>query len=153
IIEESVAAFPNTDTDTDLSVAPTATGVETLTSLRSPDAPRTQSFRLGLPSGASLVEAENGGAEVLRAGQALLRVQPPAAIDATGAAVPVAMAVDGNTLTLTASPQIGAAYPILVDPLYEGFAWKTGATPTWAGWDTWTNNSSMPTGFGENWGA
>lgn len=153
IIEESVAAYPNVDTDTDLAVAPTSTGVETLTSLRSADAPHSQTFRLELPAGASLIEGKEGVAEVLQGGQELLRVLPPTAIDATGARVPVSMTVAGDTLTVTTSPKPGAAYPILVDPLYEGFAWKTGATPNWAGWDPWTYTGTIIPGFGENWGA
>lgn len=153
IIQESVAAYPNVDTDTDFAVAPTPTGVETLTTLRSPDAPRTQSFHLSLPSGASLIETEHGGAEILRAGESILKVMPASAIDATGASVPVSMTVSGDTLTVTVTPQVGTAYPILVDPLYEGFSWKNEATTNYSGWTPFSNSSTILNGYGKNWGA
>jgi hypothetical protein len=153
IIEESVAAYPNVAADTDLAVAPTPTGVETLTTVRSPDAPRTQTYHLDLPSGANLVEADLG-AEVVQAGQTILRVLPASAIDATGSKVPVSMTVSGDDLVLTVSPQVGTAYPVLVDPTFlpEGFNWKLGSTVGWAGWDPWTNHGNIIPGFGENWG-
>jgi hypothetical protein len=151
IIEESVAAYPNVDTDTDLAVAPMPTGVETLTTLRTPDAPRTQTFHLDLPEGASLIEADHG-AEVVRAGETILDVQPASAIDAAGTSVPVSMTVSGDELIVQVSPQVGTAYPILVDPLYEGFSWRNGATQGWSGWTPWTNTATIIPGFGENWG-
>ncbi|MGV1047831.1 MAG: hypothetical protein ACOYD4_04800 [Solirubrobacterales bacterium] len=153
IIEESVAAYPNVATDSDLAVAPTPTGVETFTTLRSSDAPRTQTYHLDLPSGANLIEADLG-AEVVQAGQTILRVMPASAIDATGSKVPVSMTVAGDDLTLTVSPQPGTAYPVIVDPTFlpEGFNWKIGSTVGWAGWDPWTNNGTIIPGFGENWG-
>jgi hypothetical protein len=143
IIEESVAAYPNTAADTDFAVAPTPTGVETLTTLRSADAPLEQTFRLRLPSGASLVERDHGGAEVRLDNETILRVPSPTAIDATGAPVPTSMRISGDTITVTTSPQVGTAYPILVDPMYEGFAWKNGATPGMAGWTSYTNTPLM----------
>ena len=44
VIDQSIGFLPNVATDTDLAVAPTPTGVETLTQLRSSDAPHVETF-------------------------------------------------------------------------------------------------------------
>jgi streptogramin lyase len=119
IAETSTAFFPNVAPDTDLTVAPTPDGVETLTQLRSPDAPRSQTFELSLPGDADLVEAEAGGAKVIQGGKAIVVIPPPTAYDAEGAEVPVSLDVSGKSLTITASPAEDSKYPVLVDPLYE----------------------------------
>jgi YD repeat-containing protein len=121
-IDGSTAFYPNVAEETDLAVVPTATGVETFTQLRSSDAPRSQTFELFLPSGASLAAAE-GGAEVRRGDELLLSVREPFAFDAAGEEVPVELEVSGSTLTLRASPAADALYPILVDPVFETYDW------------------------------
>lgn len=146
IIDESVAAYPNVETNTDFAVAPTPTGVETLTTLRAADAPRTQSFYLNLPPGASLVESQQG-AEVVRAGETLLVVHSPSAMDAMGADVPVEMTINGNTLTLNVSPDPETAWPVLIDPLYESFSWQSKATTSTAGWSSFSLRENMKSGF------
>lgn len=151
ILAESVAGYPNVDTDTDFAVAPTPTGVETLTTLRSPDAPLTQTFHLDLPAGADLIKADEG-AEAVLDGDTILKVNEPTALDAAGADVSVAMAITGHSLTLTVTPDQDASWPILVDPLYEGFSWKNEATTTWAGWVPFSNNATVIPGYGKNWG-
>src|SRR5690242_8694425 len=90
-IGSEAAFYPNVATDTDLSVVPTPTGVETFTQLRSPQAPQTQTFHLDLPAGAQLQANPEGGASVTREGESLLAIQPPSAIDAEGRTVPVAL--------------------------------------------------------------
>jgi streptogramin lyase len=119
IAEKSTAFFPNVAPDTDLTVAPTPDGVETLTQLRSPDAPRSQTFELSVPGDADLIEAAGGGAKVIQDGKAIVVIPPPTAYDAEGASVPVSLEVTGSSLTITASPPEDASYPVLVDPLYE----------------------------------
>ncbi|HEV7771225.1 MAG TPA: hypothetical protein VGO66_11295 [Solirubrobacterales bacterium] len=123
VIEDSVAFYPNVALDTDFLVAPTPTGLETLTQLRSADAPRSQTFDLQLPDGASLVSDGEGGARVNHAGAQLLSVPAPMAIDAEGQAVAVSMDVSGDSLILHVSPDASSAYPILVDPLYQYYSW------------------------------
>ena len=142
IIEESVAAYPNVDTDTDFAVAPTPTGVETLTTLRSPEAPRSQTFALEIPEGASLV-ATDDGAEVTKGDETLLTIKAPTAIDASGANVPAAMTVGGSSITVAVSPSQDTAWPVLVDPLYESFDWQAHATTNTEGWVE-INNTTSP---------
>ncbi len=60
--------FGEVETDTDQLVAPTARGVELFDLLRSAASPGTLRFRVGMPAGAELVEAEGGAAIGLRAG-------------------------------------------------------------------------------------
>jgi hypothetical protein len=123
-VEDHAAAFyPNVAKDSDLAVVPTPTGVETLTQLRSPDAPTVQTFNLALPAGATLEESEDGGAVVQVGGQPSLVVHSPTAIDAAGDQVPVSMSLQGSSLTLHVDPPSDAAYPILVDPVYENYYW------------------------------
>src|SRR4029077_12203043 len=122
-VDQSVGFFPNVATDSDLGVALTPTGVETLTQLRSSDSPHSQTFSLKLPAGAALQTTEDGGAAVVRGEETLLGVAAPTAIDATGADVPVSLNVSGDSLTLTVSPDETAKLPILVDPLFQTYEW------------------------------
>jgi hypothetical protein len=140
--EESTAFFPNVATDSDLTVAPTPTGVETLTQLRSPDAPRSQTFNLTLPAGASL-QANGAGAEVVRDGQVLIGIPKPTALDAEGNSVPVSLEVDGSSLTVEASPSSAAAYPILVDPVYQAYSWSSIGDPAFGDWKASSGNPNF----------
>jgi streptogramin lyase len=123
-IDNSIAAYPNVAADTDLAVAPTPTGFETLTQLRSDEAPHSQTFNLSMPEGAQLIASENGGAEVKRGGETLVGIDPPTAIDATGAEVPVSLEVSGNSLTLHVELDETENLPVLVDPLFQTYAWE-----------------------------
>lgn len=125
VVDASVAAYPNVARDTDLAVAPTPTGVETLTQFRSADSPRSQTFELQLPAGATLEATEEGGAAVVDGQETLVGVSPPTAVDASGAEVPVSLGVVGNSLTLTVSPEESTRFPLLVDPLYQAYEWAT----------------------------
>ena len=111
--------YAETETATDTLVAPRATGVEVFSQLRSPESPEQLRFDLRLPEGAQLRPSEKGSsAEVVSAdGDVMTEVTPPTASDAQGAAVPVTMQVEGDSLVLDV-PHRGAefAYPILVDP-------------------------------------
>ncbi len=147
-IEQSVAFYPNVAPETDLAWAMTPGGVESLTQLRSPEAPRSQSFQFELPPGASLSAVENGGAIVANAnGEQLLSISPPSAIDATGRSVPSSLEVAGSdSITLSVSPPPDAQYPILLDPVMNEYFWGPGATI--AGLSDWkttsTNASTYP---------
>jgi streptogramin lyase len=152
-IADSVAAYPNVARDTDFAVAPTPTGVETLTQLRSPESPRTQVFHLSLPPDAVLSASPDGGAAVLKGDETVVGIAPPTAIDAEGKAVPVSFSVDGDSLLLTASPDEAAEYPILVDPLFQTYEWEK-SQPTQSGI---CNSSHEPTTWNpcnrrEEWG-
>jgi streptogramin lyase len=128
IIDQSVGFAPNVATDTDLAVAPTPTGVETLTQLRSADSPHTETFTLDLPSGATLDATKGGGGAVNAGDETLVNVPPPTAIDASGARVPVSMEVSGDSLALTVSPSESAQLPILLDPLFQTYEWAGSKT-------------------------
>ncbi len=113
--------YPETEKATDTLIAPRANGVEVLEQLRSPESPEELRFELSLPEGATLRPAtRGGGAEVVSsAGEIMVEVPSPTAVDAQGAAVPVVMSVEGDSLVLhveLAGAEI--AYPVLVDPNY-----------------------------------
>lgn len=122
--DDSVAFYPNVANDTDLAVALAPTAVETLTQLRSIDAPRSQTFNLTLPQGAELRATENGGAKVSSGEETLIGIAPPLALDATGAKVPVSMEVAGSSLTLEVTPDESTKFPVLLDPLYQSYEWN-----------------------------
>ncbi len=119
VVEEGTAFFPNVAPDTDLAVAPTPDGMETLTQLRSPEAPQTETFDLSLPATAELHSTSVGGAEVSEGAKPLLVIPPPTALDANGQEVPVSLDVSGDALAIHADPSPETRYPVLVDPLYE----------------------------------
>ena len=128
VTDDNAAFFPNVAPDADFAVAPAPSGFETFSQLRDPESPTTQVYKLGLPNGAVLAETDAGGAEVVKDGEKLLAVQPPVAIDAGGSDVPVALGVDGDSLIVSADPPQGAAYPILVDPLWQSYEWAAKKT-------------------------
>jgi sugar lactone lactonase YvrE len=148
---DASAFYPNVAADTDLVVAAVPTGFETYTHLRSPEAPTQQKFALDVPAGAELRETNAGGAEVVAAdGSRVLSVSAPSAVDAEGSEVPAKIEVEGSSLILSADPSADAAYPILVDPIFDtyNFTGATGPGTTgkdWAG----THSGSQ---FGTIWG-
>jgi sugar lactone lactonase YvrE len=117
--EEGTAFYPNVGTDSDLTILPTPTGVETLTQLRSADAPHSETFNLSLPDGASLEEIEGGGVLATQGGYPLVKVEPPTAVDAKGQPVPASLTTRGHSITVEVTPSAGTAFPVLVDPVYE----------------------------------
>jgi sugar lactone lactonase YvrE len=153
--EEGTAFYPNVAADSDLTVLPTPTGVETLTQLRSADAPRSETFSLSLPDGASLEEIEGGGALVTKGSESLVKVDPPTAIDAEGRPVPASLTASGNAITVHVAPEQGAVYPILVDPVYEsGNYWQLNNSTEGIGdWTAASNSNRFGTptrgAFGE----
>jgi hypothetical protein len=148
IVEQSVGVYPEVAEDTSLAVAPTPTGLETMTLLQSPDAPTTQTFHLDLPARASLAATADGGAEVVRDGRPILGILPPSALDATGANVPVSLNVAGDSLMLQASPSAANAFPILVDPIYQEYRWRW--DNTWAGLSDWVATGNTNSYVAEN---
>lgn len=136
-ISESVAFYPNVAEDTDFAVAPTPTGVETLTQIRSSSAPLSQVLNLSLPSEAEMHATKAGGAEVILGEETLIAIPPPIAIDATGASVPVDMEVSGDSLVLEVAPEESTEFPILLDPLFQTYEWN--AKKTKAGLNIWSS--------------
>jgi streptogramin lyase len=140
-LEQSVAAYPEVAKDTSLAVAPTPTGVETLTLLQSADAPRSETFHLDLSDGATLQPTEGGGAEVARAGETIVSIEAPTAIDAQGQPVPVSLEVSDDAITLQVFPGQAATFPILLDPVYDTFNWNGVSTS----FGSWVATSYSPT--------
>ena len=118
-VDGASVLYANTLTDADTVIKPTTLGFEADTLLRSPESPDQIFYRVGLPQGASLVQAEHGPkvVRVVRDGVTIASVLPPNAQDAAGTDVPVSMAASGDKLTLSVS-HIGDVfqYPISVDP-------------------------------------
>lgn len=130
-LKSDVAFYPNIRKDTDLVVAPTPTGVEMLTTLRSTAAPDSQEYVFDLSDGSSLVAAPHGGAAIQKNGEPTLLIQPPVATDASGKSLPVQLNVADESITVTVDSQ-KAAYPIAVDPtLTEPFDWNQGNGSSW----------------------
>lgn len=142
VIDGGAAFFPNVAQDSDFTVIPTPTGVETFSHLRTPEAPLSQTYELTLPAGAVLEIRPNGGAEVTRNEAILAHVPPPTAIDANGDPVAVSLAVEGNSLTVTSAPEETSAYPILVDPVVETYYWSLNNHTD--GISDWTKASNSP---------
>jgi sugar lactone lactonase YvrE len=132
---DSSGFYPNVEEDSDLLVSPVAGGVETLTQMRTPQAPRTQTVHVSLPEGAELKANEMGGAEATLNGRTILNVAPPSAIDAAGDIVPMTLAVSGADVELTISPDQETKFPVLADPLWtmENYNFRAGS---FAGWNT-----------------
>jgi tripartite motif-containing protein 71 len=118
----SAAFYPNVAEETDLAVSPTLGGVETMTQIRSPESPRSETYRLDIPPGASL-ENEGAGAAVTKGGETLMTVAPPDALDAAGESVPAELSIEGDRLTISITPDEATDYPVLVDPLFESWEW------------------------------
>lgn len=150
-IDGGAAFYPNVADDSDFLVVPAATGFETFTQLRTAAAPTTQRFNLNLPAGAVVQATEDGGAVALEEGKPLLIVRPPTALDARGEEVPVSLSIDGESIKLHETPSADAAYPILVDPLWDNYSWKTSNSNAGI-YDDWrsytTPNQSL---FTANW--
>lgn len=144
-LEGESAFYPNVAPDRDLVVVPTPTGMETSTVLRSPDAPESQRFELSLPAGAELETAQDGGAIVRKGDQTLLRIRPPFAIDAEGESVPVDLKVADSAIVLETTPGDDAAWPILVDPIFESYSWMNTNTTTGINtdWRSSTGNEAL----------
>jgi len=145
VISQAAAFYPNIADETDLTILPTPTGLETLTQLRSPAAPTSQKLHLDLPDGATLHETELGGATICRGEEVLVGVNPPTAIDANGDPVSVKMEISGSSLILDAEPEEDAAYPILVDPVFESYSWMNSENKTgiYEDWLPYTSNSNV----------
>ncbi len=120
--------------DVDEVVKPERDGFSEDAVLRSAASPGRLFYRVGLPEGSSLVEANDGtgAANVVDHGRVIARVPVPLAQDATGAAVPVAMTVEGDLLVLNVDKEVGT-FPILVDPniIDEWLTRRKGHTTNW----------------------
>jgi streptogramin lyase len=111
--------YANTQTDMASVIKLTMAGFAADTLLLSEASPQHVYFRVGMPEGASLVQAKDGSGdvEVVKEGATIATVLPAGAQDAAGTAVPVSMSVSGDTLVLGVADHAAEyQYPVEVDP-------------------------------------
>ena len=138
---EALAFYPNAAPETDLALSPTPEGVEAFSVLRTAEAPKSTVIELAMSAGEELQATTNGGAEVLEGGQTKLLVPMPHATDAAGRAVPASLAVEGDSITVTAEPGPEASYPILLDPPFiENFDSTDGSWKEIKAWEEYEPN-------------
>jgi hypothetical protein len=119
---------------TDVVLAPVSPGLETFYQLRAPESPDSFRIDFTLPAGAQLT-AGGGGAAVVRDGETLASVYPPAATDAAGSPVDVTMSIEGDSLVLGvphSDPDI--RYPISVDPVIDTYTWSSNGAGQFTDW-------------------
>ncbi len=128
----------------DSLIKPTTEGFEADTLLRSVESPRRLYFKVGLPAGASLVQAKDGAGivDVVKEGAVMMIVLPVSARDAAGSSVPVSMSVSGDTLVLSVEDRSAEVqYPLEVDPTFiEEHYTPSGSKRS--NWQWETSNSS-----------
>ncbi len=119
-LQGASVVYANTQADTDTIAKPTISGFELSSILRSENSPNELYYRVGLPSGASLVQHQgHGPVQVVSDGATLGLVEPPAAVDASGMSVPVTMGVRGDLLSVSVQDTSNEyQYPMEVDPEY-----------------------------------
>ncbi|MEA2496159.1 MAG: hypothetical protein QOJ29_4070, partial [Thermoleophilaceae bacterium] len=129
--------------DTDVVLAPTTQGLETLYQLRSPDSPEQLSMSFSLPEGASLQGTDDGGTDILIGNERIGQVLPAAAHDAEGKTVPVSTSVVNDSIEIDVAHQdAGFSYPVTVDPetlafdLYDWWHGDTGGEGHWTSFKT-----------------
>ncbi len=111
--------YVNTQTDTDTILKPSTLGVDVGALIRSVESPENLYYKVGMPPGAKLVQADNGagGVQIVKEGVAIAQIDPPMAHDAAGVEVPVGMSVSNDVLGVTVHHRAGSyEYPIFVDP-------------------------------------
>jgi hypothetical protein len=125
--------------DVDMALKPSSLGVSAETFLRSERSPESLYFRVGLPQGASLVQAPEGlGVQVVSGGRVVAYVLPPSAYDAAGRPVPVSISFSGDVLKSSVDARGGEfEYPIVVDPTVVDKE-----TNTYTNWQFFTDNNT-----------
>ncbi len=122
--------------DVDEVVKPETGGFSEDAVLRSTASPGRLVYRVGMPEGASLVNAagSSGLVHVVSSGSVIASISVPLAHDASGASVPVSLSVEGDLLAVDVSKEAGKeTYPIFVDPEVQD-SWitrKNGHTTNW----------------------
>jgi len=114
--------LPDAAEDTSLLLSPISGGVELSAMLLSRKSPESLRFSVTMPEGAELTAAPDGGAEIVDTAtkEPIGHIGAPGAVDAQGIALPTALKVEGNALTLELLHRsMDIAYPIFVDPEIE----------------------------------
>lgn len=167
VVNSAAALFADTWPGVDAIVRPSALGATTIVRMRSPEAPTSFSWEVGLGPDQHLRQLVDGGvavvdgpigspwagslgsalgalasfasapaipgelrpretqaqytaatssvtaAEQQTGGTALMVVEPPTATDARGGSVPASLSVAGNTVTMSVSPGLTTAFPVM----------------------------------------
>jgi RHS repeat-associated protein len=139
----STVLYANTETDTDTIAKPIAAGVEVDGLLRSVASPSTLRFRVGMPTGASLVHAAGTDeVRVVEGGRTIAEILTPYAHDAAGMSVPLSSEIAGHVLSVAVETGSGEyQYPIAVDPSVKDKRVTNAGTPT-----NWRFESNPSTG-------
>lgn len=133
--------YPDVARDTDAAAAPTASGVDLSTVLRSRFSPQVLRYRLSVPRG-SRVRVVSGNVFVSRGSRPVLAIRAPSAVDAQGTPVPVSMRFSHGQLVLTVRHRrMDIAYPVLVDPQVDVSA----DSPGWSWVDNFIDNGQQCT--------
>lgn len=122
-ISENVAGIAaNITPEVDSVIRPEYNGVQTFQAIRSSAGAVTFSWSVNLSAGQTLHLVNSAQAEILYdEGERAFLITAEVAHDATGAAVPTSLAVDGNVLTLNVDHR-SASY---VYPVVAGQGWET----------------------------
>jgi YD repeat-containing protein len=115
----ATVVYANTQPAADTVVKPTPTGYQLDAVLRSVSSPQQLFFRIGAPSGSSLVQDPVTGVVSVMLGKVMLAsISPPAAADAGAAVVSASMSVSGrHTVVVQVDHRADSyLYPIYVDP-------------------------------------
>jgi hypothetical protein len=122
--------------DLGLLAKPTVDGFELNSVLFSQRSPEHLYFKVGLPAGATLVQAGSGEVRVLREGVPIAAIPRPSARDAEGTFVPVSMSLAGSTIELTVPrSEDQVRYPLIVDPTVEDTTIPTSSKPYGSNWE------------------
>jgi RHS repeat-associated protein len=122
--------------DVDELVKPETNGFSEDAILRSAASPEHLFYRVGLPEGASLVEADDGSGDVsvMDGGSVIADISVPSVEDAAGVSVPTSVSVQGDQIVLSVDKGTESVqYPVLVDPeVKDSWLFKeNGHTTNW----------------------
>lgn len=144
--DREVAVYPEAFTDADIALAPSTSGLEYMAQIRSADAPENLPLELG-GGDFTLEPTEDGGVAIIEADQQVGAVSPPISLDANGKAVPTALEIDGNMITVRVDHRDGDySYPILMDPVIESWDWWTAGQSSYD-FSAWTSGQSGSTNY------
>jgi hypothetical protein len=120
-LDSDVVAFDNGDSSTTVPLVKGDAAVQILTVIENENAPSEYAYDFALPTGASIVPADNGHQGIVDAeGTPLAMIAPPWAKDANGAELDTRFEVRGSTIVQLVDHGPGTAYPVVADPIVKG---------------------------------
>ncbi|CCE55106.1 putative uncharacterized protein [Corynebacterium casei UCMA 3821] len=125
----------------------TASGMQTLIHIESPEAPKRFEFPLDLPEGAEVLPFNDGSSSIygiFKNGDLLATVEQPWAVDASGEDIRTDLKIEGNSLVQTVDHNSSFEYPITADPEVD---WGWEQTTIRLSWNE-TRSTGAVTGAG-----